>query len=65
MLWFRLNDVDTTAFERSVYTWLPSPLRRKRLFELQSWLGDIQQIWTGPIEVFKTHAEGTRKGKQR
>jgi DNA-binding transcriptional ArsR family regulator len=40
-------------------------LRRKPFLELQGWLSEIEQFWTDQLEAFKTHAERTRKGKQR
>jgi DNA-binding transcriptional ArsR family regulator len=36
-------------------------LRPERFHQLQAWLDEVEAFWTGQLEAFKTHAEGTRK----
>ena len=36
-------------------------LRRKPFRDLQSWLAEVEQVWTHQLDAFKAHAEKTRK----
>jgi len=35
-------------------------LRRKPFKDLQSWLAEVEQVWTQQLDAFKAHAEKTR-----
>jgi DNA-binding transcriptional ArsR family regulator len=36
-------------------------LRRKPFKDLQSWLAEVEAVWTQQLDAFKSHAEKTRK----
>jgi DNA-binding transcriptional ArsR family regulator len=36
-------------------------LRRKPFKDLQSWLAEVEAVWTQQLDAFKAHAEKTRK----
>lgn len=39
-------------------------LRRQPFIQLQGWLAEVEEFWTGQLGAFKAHAERTRKGKR-
>jgi DNA-binding transcriptional ArsR family regulator len=40
-------------------------LRREAFAELQSWVSEIEAFWTDQLGAFKTHAERSRKDKNK